>query len=156
MNCDHLRKGSQMRIVNKVLLVLVFFGLIGMQAGGSRQPSAASAIEPQDAAYLDRRISMLENRLGSIESSLRMLEQQATSQRSGATGQPARDPETALVRSEVAILNARLREVECGLVHLDERTLSSSAKEARKRTNAQTADPCRLDPETSVQLSTRR
>lgn len=144
-----------MRIATKVFLVLVFCWLIGMQAGGYRQPSSAAGIEPQDVSYLDRRISLLENRLGSMESSLRMLEQQSMSQRSGAS-QSARDPETALLRSELAILSARLREVECGLVHLDERTLSASAKEAQKRMSAQANDPCRLNPETSVQLSTRR
>jgi hypothetical protein len=145
-----------MRILTKLLLVLVFCGVIGMQVGGYRQPSSASGIEPQDAAYLDRRIGLLENRLGSIESTLRMLEQQAMSQRSGSASQPTRDPETALFRGEVEILNARVRELECGLVHLDERTLSANAKEVRKQMNAQTNDHCRLNPETPVQLSPRR
>ncbi len=144
-----------MRIVTKVLLVLVFCGVIGMQVGGYRQQASASGIEPQDESYLDRRISLLETRLGSIESTIRMLGQQATSQRS-APSQPTRDPEIALLRSEVEILNARVRELECGLVHLDERTLSANAKEARKRMNSSANDPCRLNPETSVQLSTRR
>lgn len=146
---------SQMRVLTKVLLALVLCGVIGMQVGGYRQPSSASGIEPQDASYLDRRISLLENRLGSIESSVRMLGQQATSQRS-VPSQPTRDPEIALLRSEIEILNARLRELECGLVHIDERTLSANAKEARKRMNASANDPCRLNPETPVQLSTRR
>lgn len=144
-----------MRIATRALLVAGFCGLIGMQAGGSRQPSSASVIEPQDASYLDRRISMLENRLGSMESSLRMLEQQTRSQGS-ATGQTARDPETAVLRSELAILNARMRELECGLVHLDERTLSPAARESQKRIGAQSNDPCRLNPQTPLQLSTRR
>lgn len=144
-----------MRIRTKVLLLLVFCGVIGMQVGGYREPSSAAAVEPQDASYLDRRISMLETRLSSLESSLRTLQQQAMSQRPAAS-QATRDPETALLRSELEVLNARVRELECGLVHLDERTLSASAQEARKRMNAQTNDPCRLNPETSVQLSSRR
>ena len=144
-----------MRPLTKIFLVVFLGGVIGMQVAAYRNPSSASGIEPQDASYLDRRISLLENRLGSLESSVRMLGQQATSQRSAPT-QPTRDPEVALLRSEVEILNARLRELECGVVHLDERTLSANAKEARKRTNASANDPCRLDPETSVQPSTRR
>lgn len=145
-----------MRVLTKVVLALALAGVIATQVVGSRQPASASGIEPQDPAYLDRRINMLETRLGSIESSLRMLSQQAMSQRA-APSQPARDPEIALLRSEVEILNARVRELECGLVHIDERTLSAGAKEARKRMNtSQTNDPCRLNPETSVQLSTRR
>lgn len=144
-----------MRVLTRVLLVLVLCVVIGMQVGRYRQPTSASGIEPQDSAYLDRRISLLENRLGSIESSVRMLGQQSMSQRS-APSQPTRDPEIALLRSEVEILNARIRELECGLVHLDERTLSANAKETRKRMNLPANDPCRLNSETSVQLSTRR
>lgn len=144
-----------MRVLTKIFLTLVLCGVIGMQLAGYRKPSSAAGIEPQDASYLDRRISLLENRLGSIESSVRMLGQQSMSQRS-APSQPTRDPEIALLRSEVEILNARVRELECGLMHLDERTLSATAKQARKGTNAPANDPCRLNPETSVQLSTRR
>ncbi|HSF24632.1 MAG TPA: hypothetical protein VLE20_10420, partial [Blastocatellia bacterium] len=100
-----------MRVLTKVVLALALAGVIATQVIGSR--ASASGIEPQDPAYLDRRINMLETRLGSIESSLRMLSQQAMSQRA-APSQPARDPEIALLRSEVEILNARVRELECG------------------------------------------
>ncbi|HJZ67111.1 MAG TPA: hypothetical protein VKF81_03120 [Blastocatellia bacterium] len=110
--------------------------------------------ETQDAIYLDRRISMLETRLNTIESSVRTLEQQAMMSRSTAS-QTARDPEVALLRSEVEILLGRIRELDCGLARLDERTLSGSAKEARKRTQ-QAQDPCRLNPEAPLQLSPRR
>jgi uncharacterized coiled-coil protein SlyX len=143
-----------MRIRTKVLLVLAFCGVIGIQVSGYR-PLSAYAIEPQDTAYLDRRISMLETRLSSIESIVRTLQQQAMSQRP-APSQPTRDPETALFRSELEIMNARVRELECGLAHLDERTLSANAKEARKRMNPQPNDPCRLNPDTPIQLSFRR
>ena len=144
-----------MRIAFRGLLILAFCGMLGVQLDRYRKPSSASEIGGQDVSYLDRRISSLENRLGSMESSLRMLEQQTRSQGS-ATGQTARDPETALLRSELAILSARLREVECGLVHLDERTLSPAVRESQKRTGGQSGDPCRLNPETPLQLSTRR
>ena len=86
--------------------------------------------ETQDAIYLDRRISMLETRLNTIESSVRTLEQQALMSRSSAAP-TARDPEVTLLRSEVEILMARIRELDCGLARVDERTLSASAKEAR-------------------------
>lgn len=110
--------------------------------------------ETQDAIYLDRRISMLETRLNTIESIVRTLEQQALMSRSSG-GQPARDPEVTLLRSELEILMARIRELDCGLAHLDERTLSAPAKEARKRIQ-QAQDPCRLNPEAPLQLSPRR
>ena len=118
-----------MRVLTKIFLAIVLCAVIGMQVAAYRNPSSASGIEPQDASYLDRRISLLENRLGSLESSVRMLGQQATSQRS-APAQPTRDPEVALLRSEVEILNARLRELECGVVHLDER-VDAVARSAR-------------------------
>lgn len=153
-----------MRIIPTLFGALIFsIGFLtgGTGAGTSTTDYRGRAIEvpaegPQDATYLDRRISMLETRLSSIESSLRSVQQQAmASERSGAT-QPARDPEVMLLRSEVEILNSRLRELECALVRLDERTLSTAARDARKRTAAQSSDPCRVNPDTPIQLSPRR
>ncbi len=144
-----------MRIITEVLLVLVFCGVIGTAAGGFRK-SSSSAVEGQDAVYLDRRISMLETRLSSIESSLRMLQQQTSTSQPSYPTPATRDPETQLLQSEVAILTGRVREVECGLVHLDERTLAASAKESRRQASGQPKDPCRQNPETPIQLSTHR
>src|SRR5205809_2524242 len=147
-----------MRITTRMLSVFLLTVLLGMAVGGLRaRTSSAYPSEPaQDAVYLDRRISTLEMRLSTIESSLRMLEQQAMSSQRMTQAQPNRDPETSLLRSEVELLKGRLRELECGLVHLDERTLSVTAREARKRTSVQPSDPCRLNPEAPVQLSTHR
>jgi hypothetical protein len=153
-----------MRIIPTLLCALIFStGFFTGPTGAGTGPtkSGGHALElpaesPQDAVYLDRRISMLETRLSSIESSLRSVQQQAmASERSTAT-QPARDPEVMLLRSEVEILNSRLRELECTLVRLDERTLSPAAREARKRTAAQPSDPCRVNPDMPIQLSPRR
>ena len=153
-----------MRIIPTLLCALMFstgFFTGGTGAGTGTPDYRGRASEvpaegAQDAVYLDRRISMLETRLSSIESSLRNVQQQAmASDRSTAT-QPARDPEVMLLRSEVEILNSRLRELECALVRLDERTLSPAAREARKRTPAQPGDPCRVNPDMPIQLSPRR
>jgi hypothetical protein len=144
-----------MRVMTKALMVLIPFAVI-VAAGGYRKSSSASAVEAQDAVYLDRRISMLETRLSSIESSLRMLQQQTNTSQPSYQAPARRDPETQLLQSEVAILTGRVREVECGLVHLDERTLSASAKESRRQASGQPKDPCRQNSETPVQLSTHR
>ncbi len=160
----HSAKGiSDMRIILTVLCVLILSAVFVTDAGTGamdyREPSIRTSIwaptaSAQDAAYLDRRISMLETRLSSIESSMRSLQQQSMiSERTAA--QPARDPEVTLLRSEVEILNSRLRELECALVRLDERTLSPTAREARRRTAAQSSDPCRVNPDTPIQLSPR-
>lgn len=146
-----------MRVMTRVLSVLVFSALLGAAVEGYREPSVGFTSEgAQDTAYLDRRISMLETRFNTIESSIRNLEQQAMSAQRSSPGQPGRDPETSLLRSEVELLKGRVRELECGLVHLDERTLSVTAREARKRTSGQFIDPCRLNPEAPVQLSMHR
>jgi len=144
-----------MRIILTVLCVLILSALFGTGVGTGAVDYRGATASAQDAAYLDRRISMLETRLSSIESSMRSLQQQAMiSDRT--TTQPARDPEVTLLRSEVEILNSRLRELECALVRLDERTLSPSAREARRRTASQSTDPCRVNPDTPIQLSPRR
>lgn len=146
-----------MRLTIRTLPVLLLSALLGMAVGGHREKtsSAYASESAQDAVYLDRRISTLEMRLSSIESSLRTLEQQAISSQR-MQGQPSRDPESSLLRTEVEILKGRVRELECGVVHLDERTLSLTAKEARKRVKVQVPDPCRLNPEEPIQLSTHR
>lgn len=153
-----------MRIIPTLLGALIistgfFTGGTGAGRGTPDYRGRASEVPAegaQDAVYLDRRISMLETRLSSIESSLRNVQQQAMAAERPTATQPARDPEVMLLRSEVEILNSRLRELECALVRLDERTLSPAAREARKRTAAQPSDPCRVNPDTPIQLSPRR
>ena len=147
-----------MRVTTRMLSVFLLSAFLGIVIGGHRErPSSVYASESaQDAVYLDRRISTMEMRLSTIESMLRTLEHQAISSQRMTQGQPNRDPETSLLRSEVELLKGRLRELECGLVHLDERTLSVTAREALKRTSGQSTDPCRLSPETPLQLSPRR
>jgi hypothetical protein len=110
---------------------------------------ASSNAEPQDPASLDRRISMLEQRFYTIQTSINRLEQIVVNQRS--TPVPTgRDPQVELLRQEVEGVKLRLNEIECGLVKLDERTTSAGAT-TRKRDG----DPCRLNPNSPVSLSTR-
>ena len=114
-----------MRIILTLLCALILSAAFGTGAGigttdyrvTSNGTATASA---QDTVYLDRRISMLETRLSSIESSMRSLQQQAMISERSTAIQPTRDPEVTLLRSEVEILNSRLRELECALVRLDE------------------------------------
>src|SRR5436853_854258 len=114
------------------------------------------AAHTQDNTMLERRISQLEQRFYTIETSLNRLEQQAVlSQRPSITQPVARDTEVTLLRSEVEALQRRLSEIECGLSKLDERTLSPSARDARRKSGNASTDPCRLNPETPLRLSTR-
>jgi hypothetical protein len=112
------------------------------------------AAASQDVISLDRRISQLEQRLYSTESNISRLEQQISiSQRPAPPQASQRDPDIDLLRSELERVKLRVRELECGVVHIDERTLPATAKESRKRAGAQSNDPCRQNPETPVRLS---
>ncbi len=146
-----------MQIIRIGVWILVFCAVVatGVEAYRGKNSSEPAAIGAQDVTGLDRRISSLEQRLYSIESNISRLQQQSIGSISSAPSQTGRNPEIDRLRSEVELLNARVRELECGVVHLDERTLSATAKEARNRAGAQSKDPCRLNPETPVRLSSR-
>ncbi|MGA9769819.1 MAG: hypothetical protein WBV94_12315 [Blastocatellia bacterium] len=135
------------------LWLLVFCAVVVTGVEAYRGKNLSEPV--QDVTGLDRRISSLEQRLYSIESSISRLQLQASSSMNSSPSQTGRDPEVDRLRGEVELLNARVRELECGVAHLDERTLSAAAKEARSRAGAQSKDPCRLNPETTVRLSSR-
>ncbi|MCM3901565.1 MAG: hypothetical protein ND866_07645 [Pyrinomonadaceae bacterium] len=109
----------------------------------------------QDVRSLDRRISSLEQRLYSIESSINRLEQSARSQRTPASQPGARDPEINQLGGEIQTLQLRVSEIECGLVKLDERTATAAVRAARESAGAKAADPCRINPQGPLRLSTR-
>ena len=140
------------------VLVILVCGAIGAAAKGYTAKSTdLTPPMAQDVVFLDRRINMLEQRFYSIESRMNRLEQQMSmAQRVAPTpSQPTRDPDIDLLRNESELLKARVRELECGILRLDERTLSESAKETRRRAGAQAKDPCRVNPEAPVKLSVR-
>jgi len=108
----------------------------------------------QDVRSLDRRISLIELRLNSIESSVSRLQQSALSQRAPVSQPNVRDQEINPIREDIHSLQLRLGEIECGLLKLDERT-TISVTDNRKSAAAKIADPCRLNPFTPLRLSTR-
>jgi chromosome segregation ATPase len=145
-----------MRITRMILGILLLSVVAGTEVGAHRERySPEPEMTGAQDAYLEQRIRSVEQRLYSIQSSLSRLEQQINiAQRpapSPAPSQGARSPELDLLKSEVEILRARVRELECGVAHLDERTLSEGAKVGRKSAGARAVDPCRLNPETPVQ-----
>ncbi len=110
--------------------------------------------EAQDVSNLDRRIGNLEQRLYSIESSISRLNQGAAiSQRPASPSASGREAETNLLRSEIEVLRRRLGEIECGLIKLDERIASPG--ERRNSVEANAIDPCRLNANLPLRLSTR-
>jgi hypothetical protein len=114
----------------------------------------AAPAPPQDVIRIEGRISQLEQRFYTIETSIRGLEQQL--RLAGVNSQrAARDPEIGLLRAEVEALGRRLAEIECGLAKVDERTLSAAAKESRRKSAGVVGDPCRLNTDTPVRLPAR-
>src|SRR5437867_9633968 len=92
MLCKRTFERNHMRKLAIGFAALTTLAIIGTVGSRTSTASSSDSNAAQDAAYLDRRISMLETRLYSIESSLRTLEQQAMQARS-APSQPARDAE---------------------------------------------------------------
>jgi uncharacterized coiled-coil protein SlyX len=133
------------------VLVILLFAVIGVMASNSRGNSATAAVESQDPSSLDRRISLLEQRFYTIESNISRLQQYMATQRPSISQPGVSDREVSLMRDEIQRLTLRMNEVECGLSKLDERTTPA----ARRNPTAKTNDPCRLNPETPVRLSTR-
>ena len=127
-----------------VVLVSLLFITIGVMATVSRGKGASQ----QDPASLDRRISMLEQRLYTMESNINRLQQYVTTQRPAVTAPSTSDRDLIVMREEIQRLNLRLGEVECGLLKLDERT-------SRKSSTAKSGDPCRVNPDTQLRLSSR-
>lgn len=143
----------------RVALIVMLCAAIGVTASAYRVESPRASVEAtkaQDTVHLERRISLLEQRFYSVETSINRLEQQATlSQRPTVTQPSGREMEINLLRAEMETLRRRLVEIECGLLKLDERTTTTAAREARRKAGAGSTDPCRLYSESPVQLSTR-
>jgi uncharacterized coiled-coil protein SlyX len=133
------------------VLVILLFAVIGVMASNSRGNSATAAVESQDPSSLDRRISLLEQRFYTIESNISRLQQYMATQRPSISQPGVSEREVTLMHDEIQRLTLRMNEVECGLSKLDERTTPA----ARRNPTAKTNDPCRLNPETPVRLSTR-
>ncbi|HEX3183932.1 MAG TPA: hypothetical protein VHQ94_04005 [Pyrinomonadaceae bacterium] len=135
---------NRFQLVAIVVLATVVVIMLGRGVSGA---------ETQDPASLDRRISMLEQRFYTLETSMNRLQQVMTSQRSTGSSSSVTDQEVDQLQAEVQRLQLRLNEVECGLVKLDERTTATGAN--RRGGEPRPADPCRQNPSTPLRLPSR-
>jgi hypothetical protein len=142
-------------LLHRMLLFLMIAGL-GFLMLSKMSSAARTEYEPtmpQDAIRLETRINQLEQRLYTIETSLRTLEQQS---RAGmVTSRNVTPEDLAALRAELQTLELRLADDECAIAKLDERTLTPAARTARARSGART-EPCRLNADTPVRLPERR
>ena len=127
--------------------VLVYAAIPGIF--GERTVSA------QQDMMLARRLDQVEQRFFSLESRLSRLESDT---RRPAVVPPIlsnNDTEVQLLRTELDGFRVRLGETECGLLRLDERTLTSQARLARKKSSSSGTENCRLNRDVPVYLSAR-
>ena len=130
---------------SNLVLFVVLCAVIGVMASISRGNNST-----QDPGSLDRRLSLLEQRFYSLESSISRLQQYVATQRPSVSQPSTSDRELSLMREELQRLTLRMAEIDCGLIKLDERTTPA----ARRDPTAKSNDPCRLNPDQAVRLST--
>ena len=135
---------------NGLLVGVVALGLLTVT-------SAARSVGPepqQDVIRLETRINQLEQRLYSMDTNVRNLEQQV--RLAGSSSRSTGSEDVTRLRLEVQALQDRLAQHECALAKLDERTLSAAMRAARRKSGPGANDPCRLNSDTPVQLSSNR
>ena len=109
-----------------------------------------SATPQQDFIRIESRLNQVEQRLYTMETSIRVLEQQ--SRMAGTTQRGGVSPEDlALLRAEIQALQLRLADDECNLARLDERTLAPAMRDPRRK-----SDPCRTNVNAPVRLPDQR
>jgi hypothetical protein len=136
-----------------LLACVVGLGLVTVLRISSAARTDPGPPPPQDAIRLEARINQLEQRLYTIETSVRTIEQQsrlaATSGRGGVS-----PDDLVLLRSEIQALQLRLADDECGLAKLDERTLSPAMRDARRKSGVGN-EACRRNFDTALRLPER-
>lgn len=148
------KKFTQQRLFNLAAIVGVTVCIYsgGLAIFGERAVPTAYA---QQDPFLSRRIDQMEQRFYSIENRLNRIEQD--SMRTTITPRIINnnDTEIQFLRTQVDSLRLRLGETECGLLRIDERTLTPAARLARSKAGARESDKCRLDIGAPIQLSAR-
>ena len=144
-----MQKGSNFSDPRRRVLFFASVAALVFVTGFKISPNPA-----QDVIRLETRLNQLEQRLYTIESSVRNIDQQARI--AGATrGGGASADELALLRSQLQTIQLRLIESECALAKLDERTLSPALRDARRKSGG-ASDPCRANGEAPLRLPERR
>lgn len=163
MNVNALttRKGRVLKL-SAFALFLTTAALIGSSWIDWQKADLVQPVSAQTDVMLERRLSQVEQRFYYIESRLNQIENQsrypgivpgASSTNPIQLGQLRTELDT--LRTQLDSLRSRVGEVECGLLKLDERTLSQAARDARRRSAAGVNEPCRADTASPLKLSVR-
>ena len=117
--------------------------------------------EAQTDVLLDRRLTQIEQRFYMLESRLSRIEQ-APSVLPQSPALNRSDVEISNLRAlldaqrlQIEGLQMRVDDLECGLARVDERTLTPTAREARRKAGADGTEQCRANPNVPVKLMVR-
>jgi hypothetical protein len=143
-------------------LFLIAGALVGWRWMNIGSTDLTTPVYAQNDALFERRISQVEQRFYYIESRLNQLESQSrypttlpgsSTQSQAQLSQIQNDIDS--LRVQMDSLRSRVGEVECGLMKVDERTLSAAARQARRQSAQGQSELCRADPSAPVKLSAR-
>lgn len=153
------------RTFNRLFAIALLVGFVVLFGGRSSvtESEVTTTAHAQTDFALQRRVDMIEQRFYMMESRLNSLEQQSRYPSSTSPTSSVRtDSELSSLRTQLEImraqmdtLNRRLADVECGLLKVDERTLTQAARDMRRRGREDENEPCRLNPSSAVRLSSR-
>ena len=132
-----------------LLVCIVGLGFLTVSSAARNESGPAPQ---QDVIRLETRINQLEQRLFSMDSNMRNLEQQFRLASSAGRGGGAED--IARMRLELNALQQRLADHECALAKLDERTLTPTMRATRRKSGVN--DLCRQNVDAPLQLSDGR
>src|SRR5215813_12274840 len=93
---------------SNLVLLIVLCAVIGVMASISRGNNST-----QDPGSLDRRLSLLEQRFYSVESSVNRLQQYVATQRPPISQPGTSDRDLIIMREEVQRIELRMAEIEC-------------------------------------------
>ena len=153
-----MQKGSSYRDPRRRVLFLVCIAALVSVTAFRISSGARNDYEPtsaQDVIRLETRLNQLEQRLYTMEASLRNIEQQARIAGAASRGGSVSAPEFELVRAQLQALQVRVRENECALAKLDERTLTPAMRDARRKSGA-ASDACRTNVDAPLRFPERR
>jgi hypothetical protein len=139
----------RLRITYFVAAAALAMSLYAVFAGHS-VPGASA----QNDMYLARRIDQVEQRFYSLESRLNRLEMGSSPSIVSPQVRNTNEVDLQFLRTHVDSLRTRVGELECGVLRLDEMTMSSGSRTSRRQTG-RNAEPCRQDPARAVELSAR-
>jgi hypothetical protein len=151
MNSNHKHRTFQ-----TLLYILAIFGVSAGIYNALRMLNVLTpTVHAQQDPFLERRISQIEQRYSFIETRISRLEQESRFPARLPDSGGAIESELRLLRAQMETMQLRLGEAECGLVKLDERTLSVTARQNRRKQSPGEGDVCRAEPDAAIRLSAR-